>query len=242
MKMRKQRSKKSTARKAAKKSARRTPAKRKVAKQSARRNAKSPRATRRPAPAQPLAKSSHEAIQATGEAATPLTVKEALEIALDFELKVRDHYAKGAATIKDPQGSKVFAVLAKEEQGHVDYIRSRFDELAATGTVVAQPLKSNLPSLSWVREAETKHRATASLRRMAEQHELDLLKTALRLEMDASGFYHDLVRRLPESDRPVLEQFLAIEDGHLAIVQAELDSVQGLGYWFDVPEFALEAQ
>jgi hypothetical protein len=35
---------------------------------------------------------------------------------------------------------------------------------------------------------------------------------------------------------------LEIEEGHVSIVQAELDSVQGLGYWFDVPEFALESE
>ncbi len=33
-----------------------------------------------------------------------------------------------------------------------------------------------------------------------------------------------------------------IEDGHLAIVQAQLDSVQGMGFWFDIAEFRLEAE
>jgi hypothetical protein len=39
----------------------------------------------------------------------------------------------------------------------------------------------------------------------------------------------------------MFQRFPEIEDGHNAIVQAELDSVQGLGYWFDVEEFKLEA-
>ena len=42
-------------------------------------------------------------------------------------------------------------------------------------------------------------------------------------------------------ERALFQRFLEIEDGHHAIVQAELDAVQGLGYWFDVQEFKLEA-
>jgi hypothetical protein len=34
---------------------------------------------------------------------------------------------------------------------------------------------------------------------------------------------------------------MAIEDGHVAIVQAELDSVTQMGFWFDYREFDLEA-
>ena len=176
------------------------------------------------------------------KASKPLTVPEALRIAIEFEHKVRDHYARGSQAIRDSQGAKVFAVLAKEEQGHVRFLESRLDEWSRTGALDARELKSILPTPEWVRAAESKHRQTASVRRIADQNELELLKTALQLELEASVFYHDLVRRLPEADRPLFEQFLTIEDGHLTIVQAELDSVQGLGYWFDVQEFALEAQ
>ncbi len=40
----------------------------------------------------------------------------------------------------------------------------------------------------------------------------------------------------------LFSKFLEIEDGHLAIVQAQLDSVQGMGFWFDIAEFRLEAE
>ena len=79
-------------------------------------------------------------------------------------------------------------------------------------------------------------------KQVAEKAELDLVKAALELEKETSQLYRDLVARLPEQDRKMFGRFLDIEDGHLAIVQAELDSLNGLGYWFDVPEFALEAQ
>jgi rubrerythrin len=235
--------KKPTAKRAAKKSATKKRAAAKRTTRKVTKVAKAAKARRRPKAAAKGAPPQRQRIAAAmTEAATPLTVKEALEIAIGFENKVRDHYSKGAQAIQDPQGSKVFAALAKEEQGHVDYLAGQLGQLTTTGSLGEHKLKSILPTPEWVREAEAKHRQTASGRRIAEQNELELLKIALQLEDEASTFYHDLVRRLPEGDRPLFEQFLDIEDGHLAIVQSELDAVTGLGFWFDVPEFALEAQ
>jgi len=37
------------------------------------------------------------------------------------------------------------------------------------------------------------------------------------------------------------QRFVEIEEGHRAIVQAEIDCVSGLGFWFDTAEFKLEA-
>jgi hypothetical protein len=33
---------------------------------------------------------------------------------------------------------------------------------------------------------------------------------------------------------------LEIEEGHVAIVQADIDAVSGIGFWFDVKEFDLD--
>ena len=35
--------------------------------------------------------------------------------------------------------------------------------------------------------------------------------------------------------------FLEIEEENLALVQAEIDAITGMGYWFDFREFDLEA-
>lgn len=39
----------------------------------------------------------------------------------------------------------------------------------------------------------------------------------------------------------MFRHFLEIEDGHTAIVQAEIDALEGNGFWFDFAEFDLEA-
>jgi hypothetical protein len=50
-----------------------------------------------------------------------------------------------------------------------------------------------------------------------------------------------MVRELPVEGQNLFSRFLEIEDGHGAIVQAEIDSVKRMGFWFDLKEFDLEA-
>jgi rubrerythrin len=170
-----------------------------------------------------------------------MKLQEAIAVAIDFEKKVRDHYLRGVKELPEPQGRKVFALLGKEEQGHVDYLEHCLAEWKKTGKVPHLPLKSVLPKGSkWI--AGELKKVSAQGKRVATKTELDALKVALQHEKDADDFYHKLVRELPKEDQVLFTKFLEIEDGHLAIVQAQLDSVQGMGFWFDVAEFRLEAE
>jgi len=171
-----------------------------------------------------------------------MKLQEAISIALDFEKKVRDHYLRGAKDIAEPMGRRVFSVLGKEEQGHVDYLEHCLAEWKKSGKVTNVSLKSVLPpGVKWIAE-EKKKLAARKEKRVATKTELDALKTALSYEKEAAAFYHKLVAELPKADQVLFEKFLGIEDGHLALVQAQLDSVQGIGFWFDVAEFRLEAE
>ena len=170
-----------------------------------------------------------------------MKLQEAIAVAIDFEKKVRDHYLKGAKEIPEPQGRKVFALLGKEEQGHVDYLEHCLAQWKKTGKVPNVALRSILPKgVKWI-EAEKK-KVSSGGKRTATKTELDALKVALQHEKDADDFYHKLVEQLPMEERALFSKFLEIEDGHLAIVQAQLDSVQGMGFWFDVAEFRLEVE
>ena len=80
-------------------------------------------------------------------------------------------------------------------------------------------------------------------KRMAEQDfgvELDMLKKALALEIEATRFFQQMVSELKDEEQKLFARFVEIEAGHEAIVQAEIDALSGLGFWFDYPEFKLE--
>ncbi len=49
-----------------------------------------------------------------------------------------------------------------------------------------------------------------------------------------------MVRTLDADGKKLFERFVEIEEGHVAIVQAEMDMVTGSGYWFDTADFSIE--
>ena len=169
-----------------------------------------------------------------------MDLNEALTTAIGYETKVRDHYMEGAGKILDPRGKKMFTTLAREEQGHLAYLESRLGEWQKTGKVTTPALQTELPSPQWIEEARARV-AQSPAGTIAVQGEIELLKIALDLERKTSGFYRQLVDTLALAERGLFARFLEIEQGHLAIVQAEIDALAGHGTWFDVMEFRLEA-
>jgi rubrerythrin len=168
-------------------------------------------------------------------------IDEAISTALDYEVKVRDHYLKGAKALEDAKGKALFELLAREEEGHVAYLNHCLDEWKKSGKVSGAPLKSLLPQgVAWIDEAK-KRLSKRPGKRTATGTELECVKLALKYEKEASGFYRMLVSTLPAGERELFAAFLTIEDEHVALVAAQLDAVLGLGFWFDTMEFNLEA-
>lgn len=171
-----------------------------------------------------------------------MRLDEAIGVALEFERKVRDHYYREGKVIQDAAGRRAFETLATEEQGHVDYLERCLSEWLKTGKVGDVPMKSVLPrGQQWIAEARKKLEGRPG-KRVAAANEVDALKIAVQYEKDADAFYRKLVSGLAEKERALFSKFIDIEDGHLDLVQAQLDSVLGSGFWFDVMEFRLEAE
>lgn len=169
-----------------------------------------------------------------------MDLNEAITTAIGYETKVRDHYRKGANEILDPRGKRMFTVLAKEEQGHLSYLESRLAEWHKTGKVSSPELATAVPSVEWIDKAKAGV-ARDPAGTIAVQGEIELLRIALELERRTSGFYRQLVDTLPPEEHGLFARVLEIEEGHLAIVQAEIDALAGTGSWFDMLEIRLEA-
>ena len=167
-----------------------------------------------------------------------MTITEAIGTAIDYEEKVRDVYVDARKQATNDVGKRVFGVLAKEEQGHVDYLKGKLKELAETGTVTSDDLISVLPTVQAIKEGV----ATLENRLAADDRgdETKMLKKALQVEVETSNFYKRMVGELEPEGRRFFARFLEIEEGHVTLVQAELDCVSGTGFWFDMQEFSLE--
>ncbi len=168
-----------------------------------------------------------------------MTVEEAIISALDYERKVRDYYVLAARSIDDPKGKEVFGALADEEQGHVDYLESRLEHWRENGSLDTIELTTTFPSRQWIKEGMAQMRKVSLKRDYS--NEIKMLKVALKLEEEVSDHYKKLVAGLQDEAQVMFRRFLDIEDGHTAIVQAEIDALEGNGFWFDFAEFNLEA-
>lgn len=167
-----------------------------------------------------------------------MRIEEAIRTGIEYELRVRKVYSEAAKKFKDPVARKIFTVLADEEDRHVAYLEHRLDEWQRTGAVSVERLETSIPSEETIEAAMSK-----LTRRMAEQDfgvELDMLKKALALEREATAFFRQMVGALAEPEQQLFARFVEIEAGHEAIVQAEIDALSGLGFWFDYGEFRLE--
>jgi rubrerythrin len=170
-----------------------------------------------------------------------MTVEEAIKTAILYEQKVHATYVGASKRAEDPIAKRVFTTLAEEEQGHVNYLTSRLDEWQKDGRIAGEKLRTVLPAAERVRAGIKRLRSQAAQRKGSHAAELDSLRQALAAEDETSTFYQQMVRELPPAGQELFARFLDIEDGHAAVVQAEIDSVTQMGFWFDLKEFDLES-
>lgn len=162
---------------------------------------------------------------------------EALASAIAFEHRVRDHYAECSRKTTDPLGKRIFATMAREEQEHVAYLETRKADWLARGAIAPAQPPTGLPSSAWLNHA-TEKIAASGLSPVGSpgNHaipELAFLREALELERQTAALYEDLVNQLLPSYQELFKRFMDIEDGHILLIQAEIEALVGHGRWFD---------
>ena len=167
-----------------------------------------------------------------------MTVEEAIKTAIQYENGVRDLYREAVEKAQRPGGKRLFGLMADEEERHVAFLEKTLREFRDSGRVAAEGLGTEVPCKERVEAAALRLQETMDGK--ASGAERGFLRKAFAAETETSDFYRRMVSELPAEARPLFKRFLEIEEGHLAIVRAQLDRVSSTGYWFDVREFTLE--
>jgi rubrerythrin len=172
-----------------------------------------------------------------------MDLEAAIRTALDYESQVHKTYMEALDQTTDVAGKRVFQTLADEEEGHLKYLRSRLDEWRETGAITVAKLDSTIPDEGAIAQGVQKLREKMEAPDSGKHDvELKLLDKALQAEVETSEFYKRMVRELDADGQRMFERFVEIEEGHRAVVQAEIDCLNGTGMWFDTMEFSLEAE
>lgn len=166
-----------------------------------------------------------------------MTVEEAIKMSIEYETKVRDVYLEALDRATDDNGRRIFKLMAAEEQHHLDFLYAKLAKWQASGELTIEGLRTALPSKEKIAESASKMKSEMEAKDYGA--EVNMLEKAVEAERVTSGFYKKMVSELHGEAQKMFAQFLEIEEGHLALVQAELDSVAHNGFWFGIQEFDL---
>ncbi|MBN1609015.1 MAG: hypothetical protein JW940_20475 [Polyangiaceae bacterium] len=172
-----------------------------------------------------------------------MNLEQAIKTALEYEGRVHRTYLEASRAATHEIAQRVFSTLCDEEKLHIAYLHDRLTEWRESGRVTVAELSTAIPSRAAIAAGveQLKHKVSGAPR-PGYDVETEALKQALAAEVETANFYKEMVRTLDAEGRQLFERFVEIEEGHQAIVQAELDCVGGLGFWFDTPEFRLEGE
>jgi rubrerythrin len=171
-----------------------------------------------------------------------MKLEEAIKTALEYETGVVGIYREAMEKTSDPDARRIFKVLCDEELGHVAYLEQRLAEWEKTGKIVVEKLGTAIPEKRAIQEGLKELQTTVKPKPTHQRVDLESLKRALDAEIKTGAFYKQMVATLDGEGQALFKRFVEIEEGHEAIVQAEIDSVSKLGFWFDTPEFRLEME
>jgi rubrerythrin len=170
-----------------------------------------------------------------------MNLEQAITTALEYEGRVHRTYSEAVENAEHEVAKKVFSTLCDEEMEHIKYLKERLEEWRQTGTINVAKLDTVLvPKAAIEAGAATLRERLGGEGREVRGSEFESLKKALDVERETSAFYKKMVATLDHDGKRLFERFVEIEEGHVAIVQAEIDLVSGTGFWFDTAEFNLE--
>jgi len=163
---------------------------------------------------------------------------EALQIALDTEKKGYKFYKVAAKSSKDPKGQEVFEHLAKDEIEHMGVIATVFESLTK-----GQPWMTYEEAVEKFGETPREKIIFPDVPEGTEEDfdDLKALEEALEFEKKAVQFYTKQAQEADgEKAKAFYQSLIEIEESHVMIIQAELDSLMGAGIWLGFQEISLE--
>jgi rubrerythrin len=163
---------------------------------------------------------------------------QAMKTAIEMEKSGHRFFVEASNKVQHEVGRKLFARLAAEEIDHMRTFEKIFNEVSGgadwkEATKAIQPRKP----VPYFDEARKEFKAGDL------SVELDYLKQALDLERNAMRFFE---RAIEDAETPEAKEIFARihkeEQAHYDLIQSEIDSINGTGFWFDVNEFYMDGK
>jgi rubrerythrin len=163
---------------------------------------------------------------------------QAMKTAIEMEKSGHRFFQDAARQVNHEVGRKMFKRLAAEEMVHLRTFEKLFEELSGGGD-----WKSALEQVKPAERMPYFDEARKEFKAEDLSVELDFLKQALDLERKAIAFFEQAITDAETAQaRQVFQRILEEEKSHYDLIQAEIDSISGSGFWFDVHEFYMDGK
>lgn len=166
-------------------------------------------------------------------------VSKILATAKALEREAYHTYLEFALKTSALSGKDLFIRLAKDEANHFDVIEEMITDLQVSDDVAKRkPPEALVKAL-----APGSRDVSFTENNKAISDDANILKLAMDHENRSMNYYREKAEKitLPQA-KELLLALAEIEDGHYKILEAELNSVQENGYWFDFREFSMELE
>jgi rubrerythrin len=164
---------------------------------------------------------------------------DALNKAIHSEKLALATYLKFARQTKVVSGKDMFIRLSEDELGHREILEKELHNLQA-GKAWARPsfktsdIEELLPHIS--------DQHAKSQTEEGSSDDLTALNIALDMEKRAISFYRREGGKTAETTaRKMYSRLAEMEEAHYNLIQAELDNIKDIGFWFGIQEFTLES-
>lgn len=163
---------------------------------------------------------------------------QAMKTAIEMEKSGHRFFTEASNKVKHEVGRKLFARLAAEEIDHMKTFETIFNEVSG-GADWKEALKAIQPRkpVPYFDEARKEFKAGDL------SVELEYLKKALDLERNAMQFFEKAIEDSETAEaKEIFRRIHQEEQGHYDLIQSEIDSINGTGFWFDVNEFYMDGK
>ncbi len=164
----------------------------------------------------------------------------ALAKAISSEKLGIESYMKFARQTSNASGKDMFIRLAQDEFEHMNALERELDRLQEGKPCVRIRIRQSdieeiVPQLSAPEAKVQAGQGTAD--------DLSALNIALDLERRAIAFYRKEGGLAGDAAvRALYSRLAEMEEAHYGLIQAELDHIKDVGFWFGVQEFSLEGE